>query len=375
MSAHWQMIYDVGRGEIGRILFFILAPLGFFMFFFGKLLERSSPARLIVTGALSGFGSTMLLPFATSFAGVYLWAFVMGSATAMIYLSGLTVTQNWFPERRGLVSGVFNMCFGGSAALLSPVYSRLLIDLGYYTVTYGAAFCVLIFGLIPAAFIRFPKSRELSFAKGPAALPDNQPLSMTVGQSLHTRSFWLLWFIWAFAGAAGFSMVTLSTTFGVARGLTPHEAVALLTVFNITNGASRLISGYVSDFLGRKMTLSLSFFAAAAAYLFMDQTGSPILWMLLSAIIGYAFGTLFAVSAPLIGECFGMDHFGAIIGAIFTAYGFVAGIIGPWLGGHILDLSGGNFSATFGYLGSLYLSAGILTLLIRPQAECVIPVR
>jgi OFA family oxalate/formate antiporter-like MFS transporter len=52
-----------------------------------------------------------------------------------------------------------------------------------------------------------------------------------------------------------------------------------------------------------------------------------------------AFGTLFSVSAPLVGDCFGMDHFGSIIGLIFTAYGFVAGIIGPWFTGRLLDIN------------------------------------
>ena len=72
---------------------------------------------------------------------------------------------------------------------------------------------------------------------------------------------------------------------------------------------------------------------------------------------------------------FGMEHFGSIIGVVFTAYGFISGIIGPWLSGHLLDVTGGNFEAIFGYLGSLYLLASIMILLTRPQTECIIEER
>ena len=74
-----------------------------------------------------------------------------------------------------------------------------------------------------------------------------------------------------------------------------------------------------------------------------------------------AFGTLFAVSGPLTGDCFRMPHFGAIFGLIFTAYGFVSGPPGPWLSGHFLDVTRGNYTLVFFYLGLMYLgSAGLI---------------
>ena len=98
-------------------------------------------------------------------------------------------------------------------------------------------------------------------------------------------------------------------------------------------------------------------------------------WLALFAVIGYAFGTMFSVSAPLVGDCFGMDHFGAIIGLIFTAYGFVAGIIGPWFTGRLLDITAGNFTVIFSYLGVLILSASVVIQITKPETECILPVR
>ena len=69
--------------------------------------------------------------------------------------------------------------------------------------------------------------------------------------------------------------------------------------------------------------MAFSFTVAAVAYLIMPHLDGIWLWAALAAAIGFAFGTLFAVTAPLAGDCFGMAHFGAIFGLIFTAYGFL----------------------------------------------------
>ena len=150
------------------------------------------------------------------------------------------------------------------------------------------------------------------------------------------------------------------------------HAVFILTAFNLTNGSSRLVSGFLSDIIGRDKTMSLAFLLAGGAYFLFPYLEGLIAWAILATIVGFAFGTLFAVSAPLIGDCFGMDHFGVIFGLVFTAYGFVSGIIGPWLCGHLLDITGGNFTLVFSYLGSLTLVSAILVKLTAPPSECTL---
>jgi len=109
---------------------------------------------------------------------------------------------------------------------------------------------------------------------------------------------------------------------------------------------------------------------AGFAYLIMPHLAGLWLWAALAAIIGFAFGTLFAVSGPLACDCFGMAHFGAIFGLIFTAYGFVSGPLGPWLSGHILDVTRANYTLVFSYLGFMYLGPAGLILLVQPWREC-----
>jgi len=135
----------------------------------------------------------------------------------------------------------------------------------------------------------------------------------------------------------------------------------------VTNGVSRLLSGYFSDRVGRNLTMTIAFLGAGAAYLLMSCVHHLWAWAILSSIVGFAFGTLFAVSGPLVIDCFGLKHFGTIFGMIFTAYGFFSGAFGPWLSGHILDHTGGNFKLVFFYLGSGFLLSALLIWFARPR--------
>ncbi len=106
--------------------------------------------------------------------------------------------------------------------------------------------------------------------------------------------------------------------------------------------------------------------SAGLAYVLLPHLDGLAVWAVLAAVVGFAFGTLFAVSAPLATDCFGMAHFGAIFGLVFTAYGFVAGPLGPWLSGHVLDSTQGNFQVVFTYLGVFFFASAVLIWFARP---------
>jgi OFA family oxalate/formate antiporter-like MFS transporter len=254
------------------------------------------------------------------------------------------------------------MAFGLAAAVMSPVFTVLLSSWRYETINLVLGCVALVVGLPAATRIRFPETQQSM----PADDRAHEPTSRTVVEVLKTRQFWYLWITWVLAGAAGASMLVLATGFGLARGLSLTQAVAILTGFNLTNGGGRLVSGFFSDRLGHSRTMAVSFTAAAFAYLIMPHLAGIWLWAALAAVIGFAFGTLFTVTAPLAGDCFGMAHFGAIFGLIFTAYGFLSGPLGPWLSGYILDLTRSNYTIVFTYLGFMYLAAAGVILLVRP---------
>ncbi|MBU1274229.1 MAG: MFS transporter [Proteobacteria bacterium] len=365
MAHHWQATFGVDRAAVGQIIFFLLAGVGTTMYLAGRWQERLGPARLVRVGSVISGLAALALPLAPGIGAIHAWAFITGASQSCLYLPALSVVQRWFPLRRGLVAGLVSMVFGLAAAATAPLFSFVLAEFGPTPLCLGVGLAAMITGLAAAPFISFPVARPQVETAGHGAPGP----SLRVGQATRTRAFWVMWFTWALAGSAGIAMVTLSTTFGLSRGLGLRQAVVLLTAFNLTNGLSRLASGWLSDLAGRNLTMAAAFFAAGIAYLLLPQVQGLYLWAGLAAVVGFAFGTLFSVSAPLATDCFGLEHFGAIFGLVFTAYGFLAGALGPWLGGHLLDVTGGDFSLVFGYLGCFMLvSAGLIFLARPPRA-------
>jgi len=369
LGPYWQKLFQVTRAEIGQILFYVLAAVGIHMFVVGRLLEKTGPNRIMAMGAVLYGACAMLVGYATGIKWIYGWAFFTGASSAFIYIPAMMVAQQWFPRRRGLVSGLVSMSFGIAGAAMAPVFSWLLQALGYRSMTLFLGAGALVVGVAAAAFVRLPEALPDPVPSAASDPPAQMP-SLTVRQSLKTRSFWLLWFTYAFVGAAGIAMVTLAVPFGTARGLPLTRAIILLISFNLTNGISRLVSGFLSDLMGRKIVMCVSFLAAGGAYFLLPFSADIITWSILAAMVGFAFGTLFSVSAPYVSDCFGMAHFGSILGVVFTAFGFASGLLGPWLGGYLLDRYPGNFLLVFFYLGSLMIIAAVMIWVTTPHTEC-----
>lgn len=369
MAPYWGRSFGVGHGPIGAIMFFVLAAVGLFMFFVGKWQNRLGIRNLVSVGAVLCSANVLVLLIADSIWWIYLWAFINGAASCFILLPTLTSVQQWFPQKRGLVSGIVNLMFGLSAAIMAPLFGILIERIGYFGMIGILGPISMLTGLVAAQFTAPPAS--LSIVKVPVLktannVPKNE--TMTTLQIIKTRNFRLLWFTWALQGAAGISMVTLSTGYGMARGYSLESAIFMLTAFNLASGGSRLISGYLSDKIGRNVTMSLSFGFAALAYFCLPMINSLPMLTLPAILIGFAFGTLFAVSAPLVTDCFGMINFGAVFGLVFTAYGFVAGPLGATLSGYLLDRMDGNYNVVFGYLGCFCAISAALIWSVRPTA-------
>jgi OFA family oxalate/formate antiporter-like MFS transporter len=371
MAPIWQEMFHVGHAATGMTIFFMLASVGVFMFLVGRWQEHYGTRKMITLGIILTACSSVVAAYATSIYMVYAWAFLNGLASSFVYIPALTLVQMWYPEKKGLVSGVVSMVFGLAAAIMAPLFGKMLVTLGYQSMNLALALLTLAVGLTGAYFARAPDKEER--ASIAAALTSRRSArskvparSMTVRESLHARSFWFLCITWTLAGAAGVSMTVLSTGYGLFRGFPLESAVLILTAFNLTNGAGRLVSGYFSDKIGRNRIMSLVFLAAGLAYFVLPWTGDLATCALLAAVVGFSFGTLFSVSAPLVADCFGLEHFGAIFGLTFAAYGFVAGPLGPTLSGYLLDRTGDNFFLVFLYLGLFWLLAAICIRQVVP---------
>lgn len=382
MAPLWQKMFSVGSAATGLTIFFMLSAVGAFMFLVGRWQEHWGLRRMMAIGVVLTALSSLLISSASTIYTVYAWAALNGTASCFVYVPALTLVQWYYPQKKGLVTGTVSMVFGLSAAIMSPIFGEMLDCLGYKNMNLAAATLTLFIGLFGAYFARAPLAwetaalaRRATKAQKKDVTEEDKPAfklgtgdrskgeiilarrSFTVKESLQTRSFWMLWVTWTLAGAAGVSMTILATSYGLYLGFPLSSAILLLTAFNLTNGLSRLASGILSDRLGRNLVMSLAFLAAGLAYLTLPWTRQISSCALLAAVVGFSFGTLFSVSAPLVADCFGLDHFGAIFGLTFAAYGFVAGPLGPTLAGFLLDFNENNYMPVFLYLGTFSLMA------------------
>ena len=384
MAAHWQEQFGVGKGAIGNVLFFSLAGLGVLNVLSPRMPVRFTPRSRIAAGTVIFALSLLIVAWATQLWQLYLWAFVSGFSSVLLYVPAVMLPQLWVPRRRGLASGVVSMTFGLAAAPMAPVFGWMLTAWGYRPMLLALAAVTLVTGLAAVRLIGMPEtSKEAPSARAPSATPAGrqdahrrspEPLvrrlapdaPLRAGTIARTRSFWALWCTWALQGGAGIAMVTLSVGIGVSKGYSTQAALVVLAAFNLTNGASRLVAGTLSDYMSRNLIMTLTFVPAGLAYLAMPHVGSLGLTALLAAVVGFGFGSMFAVSAPLAGECFGLASFATVFSLVMTSYGFVAGLLGPALAGYLLDVTGGDYALVLGYLGVFCLVSAVLVQFVRP---------
>ena len=364
LGPYWRETFQVGTAATGNIMFFMLASLGIFMFLVGRWQERWGARTIMAIGGVLCGLNMVTAAYANGIAMVYLWAFITGAASCFTNMPALTLVQRWFPGRRGLMSGIVNLVFGSAAALMSPLLGRMVAALGYRPMNLVLGALALATGLLAAGLASDPAGVGLQPIAGGRGAGAPARTSMTVRQAVRTRDFWFIWLAWATVGAAAIAMVTQSINFGLSQGFELQSAVIILTAFNLTNGLSRILTGYFSDRIRRSLTMAVAFTLAAAAYFILPHTSGLAAAAVLAAFVGFALGTLFAVSAPLVVDCFGIQHFGAIFGLIFTAYGFVAGPLGPWLSGIMLDSGNVGFVAVFSNLGGLSVLGAVFISLV-----------
>ena len=382
MKSIWAERFGATPGQLGWIMTFVVVSLGIFTFFAGKWHMKLGTRKSYLVGTAILVVAMLLVIYAQNVVMIYLFAFLNGTASCFVYAPSLGTVQNWYPHRRGLVTGIVNLIFGLSAAIMSPLFKVMFDGLGYEGMGWLVIGLLVATNIVAALLTEMPQRTNMTepqraahedllaqvkagAASGAAPAPDVEPKV-----AVRTREFWFIWLTWCFMGAAGISMVTLSTGYGEFLNDSGYvvAAVALLTAFNLTNGFSRIVAGALSDVIGRNLLGAVSFVAAAIGYFALPFAHNVVVLGILCALVGFAFGTLFAITAPLGTDLFGLKYFGLIFGYIFTAYGFVGGLVGPLLSSYVLDVTG-SYTVVFTYLGVFCLLAAVFVMMAKPRKK------
>ncbi|MEQ1948310.1 MAG: OFA family MFS transporter [Bryobacteraceae bacterium] len=345
-----------------------LVLLGLSAAFGGPWVERRGPraaasaaAMLFGSGLVVGGIGLLLHQAVLVFLGM---GVIGGMGCGLGYISPVSTLVKWFPDHRGMATGMAIMGFGGGAFLAGYLNVYLMGLLGVETTL--IALGVVYFGIMTAGarVLHRPPEGWKPPNWNPAMAAKTSAPSFTRNQAIRTVPFYLLWGMLFINITAGIGILAqASPMMQDMFKKTPAEAAAVVSVISIFNACGRFFWASCSDYIGRRNTY-LIFFAAQVALFFgvkeFDHRGEWILFQAALYIIFTMYGGGFATIPAYLADLYGTDNVGAIHGAILTAWS-AAAIAGPAI---ITELSqsGVSVGMTRNYDYPLQLLAGMLVV-------------
>lgn len=366
------------------------AGLAFFaivMVIAGRLMPRLGPQKLAVAGGVVlGAGYALAGLFGgTSFWPVFIFIGVVGgSGIGLAYVVPIAVGMRWFPDKKGLITGLAVAGFGFGAMLwvkLAGAWGHLIENQGLSTtfIIYGIIFLVMV--VVGGMWMRFPPEGWLPAGyTPPKASAGAAPVAGTVdfrsGQMLKTPQYYMILLTFAFGASAGLMSIGLMKLFPMqalqAAGLDKVAAssiagTAMAVFFSLANGIGRIAWGSMSDTLGRKRSIIIMMATQGIIVIaFQFMAGNEYLLYLAATIIGFNFGGNFSLFPTITADTFGTKFVGQNYGWVFLAYG-IGGIFGPMMGGKLGD--SGNFPMAFTICGALCLVAAGIIAMVKPATR------
>jgi OFA family oxalate/formate antiporter-like MFS transporter len=363
-----QIVFSVG-----------LATFAIVMVLAGRRLTKIGPRRLAIAGGLIlGVGYAI----AGIDGGTNLWLVLLGvglvggAGIGLAYVVPIAVGMRWFPDRKGMITGVAVAGFGFGAlgwVKLAGSWGNLIDDLGIDATffIYGAAFAALV--VVGSRWMVMPPDGWKPAGFIPPTVVGEGGENFAPKEMLRTPQFHLISLTFAVSAGAGLMAIGLMKLYPVEAlvdngyGLDAADAIAgtaMAVFFSLANGIGRLAWGAMSDTLGRKNSVVVM--AASQAillFLFIPMAGSEWLLYLGAALIGFNFGGNFALFPALTADEFGNEVVGQNYPWVFLAYG-AGGIIFPILGGWLGDT--GNFPLAFTICAAACLVGAVSTAVVFP---------
>ncbi len=309
-----------------------------------------------------------------------------GGGIGLGYVVPIAVGMRWFPDKKGLITGLAVAGFGFGAMLwvkLGGAWGNLIATHGLsqtFTI-YGVIFFVLV--AIGGIWMVFPPEgwKPAGWTPPPPKAGQvSHGTNFSAGQMLRTPQFYMLFITFVFSAGAGLMTIGLMKLFPKealqASGMdeTAASAVAgtaMAVFFSLANGFGRIVWGTLSDKLGRKMSVIVMCATQGIfVIVFTKMAGTPTLLYLGAVLIGFNFGGNFALFPTITADTFGVKNIAQLYPWVFLAYG-VGGIGGPILGGRLGDM--GNFPKAFTICGILCLVAACITACVKPPKTVTAP--
>ncbi|GGA81070.1 L-lactate MFS transporter [Ornithinibacillus halotolerans] len=349
--------------------------LGFSAAFMGRFVEKNGPRKSSMLAALFfgiGVAGSGIATMLESLILLYLFYGVIGGMGLGIgYISPVSTLVKWFPDRRGLATGLAIMGFGFAAMLSGPAIEALIGLVGI-----SNTFFILgsIYFLVMTASAQYlspppegwvPKGFVVKQEAGRTKVKIRPDLSqLTANEAIKTRRFWMLWFMLFINVTCGIAILAVASPMAQEiTGMTAVAAAAMVGVLGLFNGGGRIGWASLSDYIGRPNVYTAFFLIQVIAFAILPFASNPILFQVLLFAILTCYGGGFSSIPAYIGDLFGTKQLGAIHGYILTAWA-MAGVVGPILLSLIYDNTG-NYTLTMMIFTIMFAVALGLSLWIR----------
>ncbi len=386
----------------------ILAFFALGVIFAGKIQDKIGPRLVASVGGLM-LGAGLILASYADTLTMFTVAFSVlgGLGIGAAYVCPIATCVKWFPDKRGMITGLAVAGFGAGALVFTPIAKAFIASSGIMPTFMYLGIIFLVAVVLGAQLMVVPPAGYKPEGWTPPAPAPGAAASsgadFTTGEMLRTPQFYFLWITY-FAGCMAGLMIIMNITnmwqspsmIELAKGMPTVTKDAFKTIADqgawavmivaILNAAGRLVWGQVSDMIGRKMTLIIIFAYAGVIMLALNMFTSYPMFLFGVCSIGFCFGGFLGLYPAVTADYFGTKNVGANYGLMFAAYG-AGGLIGPWLAPKLMNIVGqipyevmdkgavllkqfsaGNYSTSFIISGVMCLaSIGIVWMLKPPQ--------
>lgn len=316
----------------------------------GLVADRYGPRRLnMIAGVVAGIG-WIASAFADSPLMLY-FSYGLGSlGVGVFYATSVNTAIKWFPDRRGLATGLVTFGFGSGAAVFNLVISNLIQTSGYRTAFLNMGIVMVIVLSAGALILNYPhadwKPTNWAVPKLSNTKFKETRHQFSTVEMVKTWQWWVLYVSFVFVSSLGLMISAQMTTMGRALNIPVGLITLALVTFPLANGSGRIIGGAVSDKIGRESTMTIYFVAFGTLSFFMVVfAGNPILFVVLVTLIGLMWGPIFTFYPAVIGDYYGRKNSTTNYGLTYTAKawggllaGYVASLLVLVFGGYSMPI-------------------------------------
>ena len=335
----------------------------------GLWLKRSSPRMVaMVAGLLWGGGV-----FLASFSAHRLWWLYLtygaigGTGLGMGYIVPIAVLVKWFPERRGLITGIAVAGFGAGSLISAPAAGRLMQHTGVLSTFAYLGIAYAIVAVAAGAFMQDPPEgwKPEGWTPTAAQTRHRSDRDYVLGEALKTWQWWALCLLMSINTMAGLSIVSQAAPIFEEMGkATAVAAASLVGIISIGNGLGRIFWAWVSDWTSRKMAFFIMYLVEAILFwTFHDITSITVL-AIVTFILVMCYGGAYGITPAFAADYFGPRDVGPIFGLMLLPWAFAAAL-GPLLFAYLRQTEGNYTRALFLIAGMMTVSL-ILPILVTP---------